>query len=411
MEKSKYNIEKERGNEILIYNTYTGAVISLEDENVTYYKNGEYEKIPETEQLLDFGILVESLDQEMKEIDERKTKYIDSSTQLYLTILPTTLCNLRCVYCFESIRNITMTEDVVCDMIDFIKRTLIENNYKELNVNWFGGEPLLYPQLLKKVYNRIHDLTMEMGIHLSNSIITNGTFLSSDNIKFLKEMENLTYIQITLDGCKEVHDKRRPLIGSSSYTMIMENLDLCVKEELPISIRINVDKDNVEHIAQLINELGNHKDFKEKLNVYFGRVVGSQASYTSYEFSKIRSKCYKILKEYGFTHAVANYIPTSTAIQCAGLAKHSLVIDANGDLYTCWEVVGDPEYKIGTIYEGINQVDWKLKCNEKEECLKCKVYPICHSGCPKHYNDPLKNNCMYTPELLIDDIERLIVDD
>lgn len=408
MKKSFFYIEKNLDNGVLIYNTLSGAVISLDEKNTRYYNEEKFDEIEYLNTLMEQGIVVENIEKEWEEVFKMKDIFLNDNKSLYITILPTASCNLRCEYCFETLRNITMNDDVIEHMIVYLRKTLIKNNYKKLHVTWFGGEPLLYPDLVKKIYNLIEKLTEELNIFLSNSIITNGTFLNKDNVNLLKKIKNLKSVQVTVDGCRKIHDIRKPLVGSSSYEKIMNNLDQCVYE-LPINLRINVDKDNFKYIENFIKELSHHDGFKEKVKVYFGRVIGSPVSYTSYEFSKIRSIGYRLLKKYGFYYSIIQYLPEVKAVQCSALTKHLLVFDSNGDLYTCWETVGDKDYKIGSVYDGITTNNRKLKETVKEECLKCKVYPICHTGCPKQYKDPLQNNCMYIPELMINDIEEFII--
>ena len=410
MEKSAYNIEKITNNGILIYNTFTGAVISLEGNNVDYYQNENFEKIPELNSLVELGIIVRSKIDEKNEMKKLRDKFINGNESLYVTILPTTLCNLRCVYCFESIRNITMNDTVIEHMIPFIKDTLLNKKYKHLHVSWFGGEPLYYPNLVKKIYKQVLEVVEDLGINFSNSIVTNGTFLDEENIKMLSTMKNITSVQVTVDGCKKVHDLRKPMIKSGSYDKIIENLKKCVGQ-LPISLRINVDKTNYGEIESLIKELSLYKGFKEHFKVYFARVIGSSESYTNFEFATIRSNCYKLLKKYGFIYSIKESLPEQKAVQCSALTNHLLVFDSNGDIYTCWEAVGNQEYKIGDVYSGISNSKRKLQGVEKEECHQCKLFPICHTGCPKQYKEPLKDNCLFISELLIDDIEELIVND
>jgi len=410
MKKSFYNIEKNKEDELLIYNSYSGSVLSLEKENMKFYINEEFDKIKELNTLIELGIIIDDDSNEMDELLKIKDNYYNHNSELVVTILPTTLCNLRCGYCFESIRNETMTDDIILSMIAFIKQRLVSKKYKKLTVVWFGGEPLFYPKLVKKIYGLILNLIKELDIKLSNSIITNGTFLTSDNIELLKNMENLTKVQITIDGCKGVHDIRRPLLNGSSYDIIIRNLEQCVCE-LPISVRVNVDKENVAEVENLIEELSTYNYFRECLSIYFGMVVGSSFSYTCKEFAYIQSHLYKLLKKYGFKNSLNKYLPLIKPIQCVALYKHHLVFDANGDIYTCWEVVGKKEYRIGTLNDGFFDTEWKLKETEKEECFKCKVYPICHTGCPLHYKDPLRDNCMYVPDLMISDIEEFIIND
>ena len=84
MEKSAYNIEKITNNGILIYNTFTGAVISLEGNNVDYYQNENFEKIPELNSLVELGIIVKSKIDEKNEMKKLRDKFIQSATNFYM---------------------------------------------------------------------------------------------------------------------------------------------------------------------------------------------------------------------------------------------------------------------------------------------------------------------------------------
>lgn len=170
-----------------------------------------------------------------------------------------------------------MNEDVIDHMMIFLKNYLILNKYKTLHVTWFDGEPLLRPNHVAKIYDLILNLVQELHIEFYNSI-TNGTLLNNQNINFIKKMNNLVSIKITLDGCKEVHDARKPLLGSSSYELAIKNLMLSVRQDLPIKVRINVDKENINHIEDLIKELSQNNEIKEGISIYFEKVVGSSAA-------------------------------------------------------------------------------------------------------------------------------------
>ncbi len=409
MEGSRYNLIKQVEDGMIIYNTLSGAVIKLDKENENLYLDKKFEQIKYLKELRDFRIIVDNLDDEEKEIIQLKNDFKNNNGILAITILTTTLCNLRCVYCFESIRHITMDEKVIQQTIKFLREYLVSNNYRGLSITWFGGEPLFYKNIIKEVYTKIVDLVDSLDIELFNGIITNGTLLDEDTFSIIKNMRNLNFVQVTIDGCKETHDARRPLIGQSSFDLIINNVSRYI-DCLPFQLRVNIDQTNLSDIENLIEYLSKIPGFKEKSCIHFAKVVGDNSvCYTNREFAYKYSECCQFLKKYGFINSVKNLVPQVVAVQCPSLTKHHLLLDANGDIYNCWQVVGEVKYRIGTVFNGFTQPECELVETEQEKCLHCKVYPICHTGCPLHYDELLENNCKYIPELLIKDIEEYIV--
>lgn len=225
----------------------------------------------------------------------------------------------------------------------------------------------------------------------------------------LKNRSISNFVQVTIDGSKETHDARRPLIGQSSFDLIINNVSKYI-DCLPFQLRDNIDQTNLSDIENLIEYLSKIPGFKEKSCIHFAKVVGDNSvCYTNREFAYKYSECCQFLKKYGFINSVKNLVPQVVAVQCPSLTKHHLLLDANGDIYNCWQVVGEVKYRIGTVFNGFTQPECELVETEQEKCLHCKVYPICHTGCPLHYDELLENNCKYIPELLIKDIEEYIV--
>lgn len=247
MEGSRYNLIKQVEDGMIIYNTLSGAVIKLDKENENLYLDKKFEQIKYLKELRDFRIIVDNLDDEEKEIIQLKNDFKNNNGILAITILTTTLCNLRCVYCFESIRHITMDEKVIQQTIKFLREYLVSNNYRGLSITWFGGEPLFYKNIIKEVYTKIVDLVDSLDIELFNGIITNGTLLDEDTFSIIKNMRNLNFVQVTIDGCKETHDARRPLIGQSSFDLIINNVSRYI-DCLPFQLRVNIDQTNLSDI-------------------------------------------------------------------------------------------------------------------------------------------------------------------
>lgn len=96
---------------------------------------------------------------------------------LNVTIMLTLDCNFRCPYCFETLKKENISNKLQ-NIVHFITNFLVDNDIKHLNINWFGGEPLLEILNIEKVYNSIYPLCKLKGISYDSTITTNGYLLS-----------------------------------------------------------------------------------------------------------------------------------------------------------------------------------------------------------------------------------------
>ena len=141
-----------------------------------------------------------------------------------LTICPTMGCNFDCPYCFENHKAGKMTEKTQNDVANLAERMLDASQNKVMFVTWFGGEPLLAPDVIENLSKRLMALCEKKGAEYSASIVTNGYLLTQENADILTRC-GVKISQITLDGVGEAHDKTRHLAGGgATFERITENL-------------------------------------------------------------------------------------------------------------------------------------------------------------------------------------------
>lgn len=220
--------------QIVFYNSRTGALAVVHEDQYKQYK-GFQEKGKEIEDaeflknLLKCGYLLPA------EVDEKfliKTNMMQgryNKNLLSLTIAPTMACNFRCIYCFEKghYGNSLMDGETQIALMNFIKSHL--DGVKNINVTWFGGEPLLGMSVIESLSEQIIALCEEKELQYQAGIITNGYLLTPENAEKLKKY-NVRYAQVTVDGPKEIHNERRPTVnGQGTYDVIMNNLKSILK--------------------------------------------------------------------------------------------------------------------------------------------------------------------------------------
>lgn len=256
MKLSRYNIEKKEDKSCLIYNTVTSAILELDtDYEKTYYEMKEGKKCskPDLESaLLEGGMLVEDDKDEFAELLIRNKIERFADSNLTLTIAPTMACNFCCPYCYEKGREyITMSEAVQDQLTSQLKEKY--QHIHELTVSWYGGEPLLAIETIEKLTKKIKSV-LPLGCKYNADMVTNGYKLTRRVAEKLKDMD-IHYIQVTLDGSKQAHDSRRILHNHQpTFEYILDNIRECA-DILNISIRINVDKTNINEATEIFDWL------------------------------------------------------------------------------------------------------------------------------------------------------------
>lgn len=351
------------------------------------------------------------VDNDMDEIN--KVKYINllnrnENRRLILTINPTLACNFNCPYCFENEHsNIYMHDLVEEKIILFIKKHV---GLKALDVTWFGGEPLL-------AFDRIVSMTKKMqnlGLNYKAGMITNGYLLTEKVISKLESLA-ISSIQITIDGMADLHNTRRCLkSGKPTFDKILQNIDLLqkVNPQIRLNVRVNVDKTNYADFLEL------YKFLKDKhyptLNVNLAFVKDMTGCYKcnhSYDMQEQAQIVKDLLQKYGLDFSMV--FPRSERYECAIRNRNALVIGPEGELYKCWNDVGNKSKIIGNIDGKITNEALLLRYLvaadpfEDPKCQECFLLPVCGGGCPysriqNEYEGTNINTCLYIKDHLKD---------
>lgn len=305
---------------------------------------------------------------------------------LNLTITPTMDCNFHCPYCFETKEKGIMDEKTIDNIIDFINNSKCDN----VNITWFGGEPLLATEVIKLFHQKFKTLE-KVKIKYQN-IITNGYYLTDDNLKLLKEC-GINFIQLSMDGIFESHNKKRfTKTDKNTFSTILQNIDnFCAKEYgIHLGIRMNIDNENIEDYPRI------HKFFKDRyinknISISPAFIIdttkGNNKTTISDENKQFDFK--KVLVEQ-FNNSKYIY-PSNDINECAIRNLNAWAIDARGDLYKCWEIIGNKDYKVGELTEKGIIITNKIMLNRylygsdpflNQKCLDCFLLPICGGGCP-----------------------------
>lgn len=388
---SNYNgyLQVEGG--VRVYNTKTGNVVFFPDTIIQDVKRELVISAPD--ELIEMGF-VRVNDDEVLENKYEYTKSKYSYDTLNVMLVMTYKCNCACRYCFENLDKsfLDETDEQFSKVLDFIGKKYIKEKYEKLELHFFGGEPTLRIDRIRDAMSYFRD----KNINVLPNIITNGTVMNYDIIEKLVSYGIESY-QITIDGPKEMHDQRRPMkSGESGWDIIIDNIRLLSRKGASVSVRINIDKENVCLIKDVCDSLP--KEFYDDKNasVYIAPIVGCLSGDSAIETLKERAYTLKKAWEIIAESSLPIDIVPPTYYPCPNDSEGSaFYIDLKGNIYNCGGFVGKYE-KIERILNNYSRT-FLERVNEvpKDKCFKCQFGPVCLGGC-KFEEDAIGVDCQYT---------------
>lgn len=377
----------------IVYNGMDDSISVIDSEMKEAIENGK--EIPEKylEVLKEAGVLIDSdIDESQKyEYMHNLQKY--NRQNLGYTLVMTYVCNLRCPYCYEGQDKPSkhMDEKTADVIIKYIKNSVEGNNAKHLHIGLYGGEPLTNEKVCKKICKELYDYSKEKGICYGGSIITNGTLLNEENIKWMVDY-NVKSVQLTLDGPKELHNRSRFYRdGRGTYDDILRNARLSKDLGMNPSFRISIDKNVISRVEELLDDLKERN--LSDIPISFGFINVQTEACKSYEpnclgeeeFARKVPELWRLAKEKGFQIMTR---PHRAIVSCGMVTESGYAIDPFAGIYKCWDFIGRKNHQGGHInddgsahyyapyYDILTRSPYEF-----EECRRCKYLPLCGGGC------------------------------
>lgn len=310
-------------------------------------------------------------------------------------------CNLACQYCFAEEgeyhgRRALMSFEVGKKALDF----LIANsgNRRNLEVDFFGGEPLMNWQVVKDLvaYGREQEKLHDKKFRFT--LTTNGVLLNDEVMEFCnREMGNVV---LSIDGRKEVHDKMRPFRkGAGSYDLIVPKFQQFAESRHQDKYYVrgtfthyNLDfSEDVLHLADLgfkqISVEPVVADPKEPYAIWEEDLPKLFEEYDKLAVEMIRR--HKSGEDFNFFHFMIDLEGgpcVAKRLSGCGSGTEYLAVTPWGDFYPCHQFVGNEKFLLGNVDEGILNTDIRdeFKCCNvyaKEKCRKCFARFYCSGGC------------------------------
>ncbi len=411
MKASNYNLWVNEDGADFLYNGLSGALLKLaagERESIERYLAGEHGSgcsASLLEGLARGRMLVSDETDELQLLATRYALSRNDTSRLALTIVTSLGCNFDCPYCFEDKHPSILDGEVEAAVLQLLKDQLPTIN--SFHVGWYGGEPLVGKRPLLSLSKAFIELCDDADVGYSSDIITNGYLLDERTCRELQQCR-VASAQITLDGPPDIHNLMRPLAGGGpTFDRIVENLRHAV-DYMAVAVRVNVDTENYARVEELLKLLA-AAGLSGRLQVYLGQLVavddGGLAPSSSYrapcfnnkEFAAAETEFTDLAMRYGFA---GPSVPGPVGAPCTAVRSNEFILGSEGELYKCWESVGNPSHVIGNIrdYHNTNGrlrrwISYDPFTND--ECRSCPALPVCMGGCAHHGMDVLQyeNRC------------------
>ncbi|MCL5291557.1 MAG: radical SAM protein [Actinobacteria bacterium] len=409
----------------LMVNSLTGAVDLLDEEvgSALESSGGAGSLDPALHRkLLDRGHLFESKADEDALVEKTFKAYMPKRRMIRFTISPTYSCNLRCTYCFEKNRVAGRSPVMGEEEVDLIFAAVesISSGEPDLPkaIALFGGEPLLPRN--RRVVRRALMLSSERKLPVS--VATNGVHLPLFKEE-LRAFASPLQVQVTLDGPREIHDRRRVAAnGSGTYDEVVSAVNLLLDLGKSVNLRVNVDSQNLPYLRELVDLIRrfgwpDYERFKCSLAPVTDH-TGSGDNPHLLEEWELLGPIFDLFEE---DRQVSEILQTGMfrslnhlravveggrssvpqLFYCEANNRESFEFGPDGLIYACSEAMDNPDHAIGRYRPELELFEEKASLWDNrnvatiEKCRSCELAFFCGGGCA--YSALARNGSLYEP--------------
>lgn len=402
---------------LLLWNSYTGsmnafrpsqhqAVLDLITRNGVCSPAGGIAGY-----LADRGYLVSRETDELRRVQYDFGQKNHRNDRLELILLASEDCNFRCTYCYEDFQRGTMRPEVREGVKKLVESRL--DVLRELNVSWFGGEPLYGMEAIDDLAPFFAEVAERRGLEYFSHMTTNGYLLTEDVVDRLLSWR-ITDFQVTLDGLSENHDRLRPARdGRGTFQRIFDNLAGMSRrsEEFSVVIRVNFDKGNAPDLEKFLELLQGTFSGDSRFTLSFhavGKWGGSNDANLAVcgtdESQSVRMRMKSAARSLGL-HVTSGWRPgagVGTEV-CYAARPYNFIVGASGDLMKCTIDLDKADHNVvgkllpdGSLDLNKDKMAlWTEPAFERDSgCQSCHILPACQGiHCPKIRIDHGKRPC------------------
>ena len=322
-------------------------------------------------------------------------------------------CNMRCGYCFASTGDYhegrkLMPFSVASRAVEFLLEG--SGNRKRLEVDFFGGEPLMNFDVVKETVLFAREREKEYGKKIGFTITTNGSLLDKKTAEFINE--NMDNIVLSIDGRKQVNDRMRKFTdGSGTYDDIMPKLKSFVasRGDKSYYIRGTFTANNLDFCSDVLyladegfKEISIEPVAAEKGKAYALKEEHLPRIYQEYDrLAEKYIDYYEKGKGFRYYHFLLDLDGGPCVykrVSSCGSGVEYFAVTPDGELYPCHQFVGRKEYLMGDVWKGVSNKTLQKEFSEntvyhKKKCRECWARFYCSGGCQANaaaFNNNLK---------------------
>ncbi len=363
------------------------------------YEEGRFLEDPE---FIEKGYVVDR-DREARKFRQAYLDFMDErdNDEIQLFFVPWYACNFACSYCFQD-EYAPQTGRLQPEVVDAFF-AYVDQHFagRRKYLTLFGGEPLLPGKAQRESIALLLEGANKRKLDVA--LVTNGYRLQ-EYIDLL-EQTSIREIQVTLDGPREIHDARRMLKGGKgSFDRIVEGVDALLERQIPVNLRVVVDRDNLQHLpalADFARERGwtSSPVFKTALGRNYELHHCQTARSRLFSRLEMYEELYKMVEAHpsfldfhkpAFSIAAhlfdSGEMPHPLFDSCSG-TKTEWAFDYTGQIYACTATVGNAGDELGTFYPEVVLKEDSIELWEDrdvmaiEACRDCSVQLACGGGC------------------------------
>jgi uncharacterized protein len=405
-----------------IYSARAAALASVPTSVLAAVVQGDVDSLSndELEFLISRLILVPADEDETTAVLRRQAAAADTPGSRRFALLPTALCNMDCEYCGQDHASGHLADDAYNATRDRVLAAIEDPAVTTIEVNWFGGEPLLASRAIVALGGAFLRAANSKNKEYRSLVVTNGSLLTVALIGKLHLEAGISKIEITIDGPPEVHDARRHLKnGKTSFYRIIEIVLAALNteelKEVTYSIRTNVGVSNFSDIEEYISHPALEALKHRRVTLYFAplHTWGTELPDVIAEktmFAKKEARWLKALTERGLNTGLLPRHPVGAV--CSAVTRNAELIDPSGNIFSCSEQPLVPTRRATRLGnatkvpvserrpEGAYDSWFTTVTAGDVPCRNCTLLPVCGGACPLAWSEgsvpcpPLKYNIL-----------------
>ena len=414
MKQSYYNVLARTRHGSILYNTANQAMVELDESETACLEGLEHcQDAALLDELAAEGFILDDPELQADCFCYDHNRYAQDNTLFDLTITLSWDCNFACPYCYVTKRDDYMPPAIQDKVVEFVAYNYTQAPFKELRINWYGGEPLLAIGEMERLSGMLMAFCAEHGIVYMGHILTNASLADATMAKRLAENCGIVSVMPTMSGGTSAdQDTQRPAKdGKPRFDIVLENLDHLIDAGIIVHLNYvtshNCAKSCSELACQLVGKPGMVTRLSRaqpfyKDHIYLEDDEGSELRlFDDEEYARYYRRFFA---KQGLDSEGYRGLLKPKQLFCSAWSARGFFVDDRGCVTKCMVDMDFPETR--TLF---NLAEWSgaeiemdmkpyvdyLKHNPmtNEKCRRCRVYPLCRGGCARPWAFGARSRC------------------